>query len=271
MEMKRALFGGDYDDYHDAYIKPMLDFYQRQIDDIQSSEMHGELARRQAIDDAMANHVRSQALGADGQGATEVGVLGAAPSLSTGSPKVAAAGHRAGPGPASLAGKPQIKQLGPDGPGSVAFIGMPTHLQPSDLQNAGAPGTSRYSAISSGGGITTGPTLGTAAKSAPFNQTQQDLDRIWKQQAELAGVRSVVRGLVGAISDSTIPEERLPEYASHVASRAIEASNGASDLADELSLRTQYEKALMRRMTDMTVQQGLASATPAQVRGFMIK
>jgi hypothetical protein len=266
MEMKRALFGGDYDDYHDAYIKPVLDFYQRQIDDIQSSGMHGELARRQAMDDAMGDQAQGQA-----PGATAVGNIGATPDLSSGGLKVTNAGYRAGPGPASLAGTPQIKQLGPDGPGSAAFIGMPTHLQPSDLQNAGAPDTSRYSAISSGGGITTGPTLGTAAKSAPFNQTQQDLDRIWKQQADLAGVRSVVRGLVGAILDSTIPEERLPEYASHVASRAIEASNGASDLADELSLRTQYEKALMRRMTDMTVQQGLASATPAQVRGFMIK
>jgi hypothetical protein len=46
---------------------------------------------------------------------------------------------------------------------------------------------------------------------------------------------------------------------------------GASDLADERSLKAQCEKALMRRMTDMTVQQGLASVTPAQVGGFMIK
>ena len=47
--MKTGLFGGDWEDF----IQPVNDYFDNAINQIQSQGAHGELARMQAMDDAL--------------------------------------------------------------------------------------------------------------------------------------------------------------------------------------------------------------------------
>jgi hypothetical protein len=53
MVLKSGLFGGGWEDYHDKYVKPVLDDLDRQISDIRINGVEGQLARAQAQDDAL--------------------------------------------------------------------------------------------------------------------------------------------------------------------------------------------------------------------------
>jgi len=53
MALRAGLFGGGWEDYHDKYVKPVLDDLDRQISDIRINGVEGQLARMQAQDDAL--------------------------------------------------------------------------------------------------------------------------------------------------------------------------------------------------------------------------
>ena len=44
MDWENGLFGGDWEDYHNQHIQPLLDRYDGQINDTLSNGAHGEIA-----------------------------------------------------------------------------------------------------------------------------------------------------------------------------------------------------------------------------------
>jgi hypothetical protein len=60
MDSEFGLFGGGWRNYHDKNIKPVLDDLDRQMSDIRINGAEGQLARMQALDDAIADSGANQ-------------------------------------------------------------------------------------------------------------------------------------------------------------------------------------------------------------------
>jgi hypothetical protein len=124
--METGAFGWKFQDQ----IQPILDAYDRQSEDIRRNGAEGQLARMQAVDDAMANGSarRDQTLDApygvtrqSDQAASRAG----APSalvMNGGGSQFGNAGFQVGAGSGGFMDRPSLGQLGPDGPGSAAML-----------------------------------------------------------------------------------------------------------------------------------------------------
>lgn len=133
--METGAFGWKFQDQ----IQPILDDYDRRINDIRLNGVEGQLARMQAVGDAMANSAREAEMlnvpyGVARQpdqalfsASDPVGTLGA-PTTNSDGGQFGNAGFRIGAGNDGFLDRASLRQLGPVGPGSAVFLG--TRNQP---------------------------------------------------------------------------------------------------------------------------------------------
>ena len=162
--MKTGPFGGDWEDF----IQPVNDYFDNAINQIQSLGAHGELARMQAMDDALganadngADHARpglasfaggevlrygtDLPTGNPGWSPQDLSDSGQALQYNSGESRVREASfHLGGGGFGSIGGSPDTPPLGQPGPRSAAGLYPVLPSQPVDLQGAPAPDTSRF-------------------------------------------------------------------------------------------------------------------------------
>ena len=187
--METGAFGWKFQDQ----IQPILDDYDRRLNDIRLNGVEGQLARMQAVDDAMANSAREaemlnvpygvarqpdQALfSASDPG---VGTLGAPITNSDGG-QFGNDGFQIGAGRGGFQDRPSLGQLGPDGPSSAAMLS--TQLPPRAAPNfPSATQRPENENVEAGGGIL--GTLHDIYRSAAGAITRPEVTDVIKRQSE---------------------------------------------------------------------------------------
>jgi len=137
--METGAFGWGFKDS----IQPVLDVYDRRINDVLANGAHGALARAQATNDALAGGDQSMA-----SSAADITDIGLAPSLDSADTPMRDVGFQGGAEIVNLAGSPNVRQLGPEELNGTGLINVSGYSEPpSQNDSSGRASTSPTSSV----------------------------------------------------------------------------------------------------------------------------